>query len=124
MLGADTVITVWVRQTDPVTRIQTFSRHVIPACRYRTRTTRMVIGDGVKIGNSQVASLPAPDGNVWGLKTGDLVAVGEHGVEITGKAPYTLPDVLNSLKPRAFTVASITDATRARHGKHITLEGV
>ena len=132
-------ITIWNRLV--VDKKESWNRTIIPVlCKYKRKTIRQVQGvnegQGTKIANTQMVIIPYVDSgyvdssawsgldNSFTMQAGDLVALGEHDVEITGVSPHRLTDVQTSLKPDCFTVSSFQDNTRSRFGKHWKVEGV
>jgi len=62
-------------------------------------------------------------GNGFTFQIGDIILVGEHDFDITGVQPWREKDVLNKFA-HCFSIRSIRDNTRDRHGKHWVVEGI
>lgn len=57
------------------------------------------------------------------VKKGDIIALGERDIDITGIKPNTLTEVKARLAPECVEIKAYTDNTRLEFGKHIKAEG-
>ena len=129
MRGATETITVWHRAKDTETRKDTWTRTVIRGCSWGSKIVRST--GSANTGGSNVAAIASafvvliPSPQAVRIAPGDLVAKGEHIVEITGVSPLTEPLVRESLLPDVFTIKAVRDASAAhKRAPHYELTGV
>jgi len=58
------------------------------------------------------------------LQEGDVIALGDNSIEITGAEPFRKSDVINVLKPNVFVIKTVRDNTFTKRGRHFKVEGV
>jgi len=150
VFDATDVITIWNRYRDSETRREIWYRYVLPTlCKYKTKIVRAVNNAGAakqtaQITNSQMVQIPFSsdiesmynEPRCWQIQSdterrvtftlqpGDLVALGEHSIEISGETPHRLADVRAELGEHCFEIKSVQDNTRSRFGRHFKIEGV
>lgn len=138
MFAANVSTTIWNRWHNPSTKKDEWFRFAIPVLvRWKSHTERNVAGTSASVANTHVVIMPPSDQykpeSEWGqlpdktefftLQKGDLLALGDVDVEITGIAPNRESDVKTALSPNVMTIKSIEDNTRVAHGRHFRLEG-
>jgi hypothetical protein len=135
--GVFVSITVWNKWRNPSTNKDEWFRHVIPNCAPLQNTVRTVMGTtaslatttGVMVNENSLYKTSdewaAGDKTAFfTLQAGDLVAIGEHAIEITGASPYRESDIRQSLGGKAFVIKIFQDnAAAQKRGRHYYIEG-
>ncbi len=136
MRGANDVITLWNKTREGKNDV--WYRHIIRNCSWEQKTIRAVSGQTASIASTigvLISENPLyKPAKAWAagdkaafftLQNGDLIARGEHGIEITGVTPNTESAIKAGLMPVAFTVRIVQDNTATyKRGRHYYVEGV
>ena len=144
--GVSQLVTIWNRVKEPDRDI--FYRYLLPVlCKYKTNVHRdigMNRGGGsrqissnteaISLLNTQMIIVPYTadyhPANTWTpgtgftFKTGDIMALGDHDIEITGIQPYREVDVITRIKPHVMYIKTIEDHTRDVLGRHWRIQGI
>ncbi len=140
MLGAYEPTTIWNKWRDPSTKKDKWFRHIVLGCSWQNQVARTVSGQTASTATTArvlIADNPAYlSPATWDsageaakrcsftLRPGDIVARGEHDLDITGEGDNTAAKVLETLKPDAFKISAVSDNTQAyRRGGHYHVEG-
>ena len=114
MRGCFERVTVWRRDTN------SFSREILPVlCSWRRKSERRIDGSGVAVRDGASIIIPYVPG--FTITPGDLVALGEHELEITGIKPFRECDVKSGLD--IITVQRVSYNLSGR-AKHVRVGGV
>ena len=136
MKGCDSKVTIWRRNRDNSSF--SFEREILPVlCVWRGRSERRASGSGSGAGFSArsvvTVIIPYFDGlSASSIATGDLIALGEHDIEITGERPYRESDIKTAFrendkdgKHNIIAVSSVVNNLRGQeHARHLKIEGV
>ena len=122
MKGCSSVVTVWRRNRDN----NMFEREILSVlCFWQRRAGRNLssgIGAGVSERNQVTVIIPYVYG--FTLDTGDLIALGEHDIEITGVKPFRENDVKAALGDDIIVITNISHNNIERRAEHLRVEGV
>ena len=141
LLGAHDTITIWNRYRNKQTNKDEWTRHVLSHCSWECKIESSVTDKGAVVAGAYSVLIAAhPDyrdyltwknlpqderARCFTLNTGDLVALGEIAMEITGVEPYREADVLSELIPNAFQLKAFADESEPhKMGRHYLVEGV
>ncbi len=134
--GAYQTITMWNKIREGAKDV--WYRHVLAGCSFKHKIVRAVSGSTASIANVTAALIPKnplyKSPSEWAagdksafftLQAGDLIALGEQAIEITGVTPNTESAVRTRLLPDVFTVKAVQDNTAGyKRGGHYYVEGV
>jgi len=140
MRGCTQVVTIWNR-LEPQNGTVKYYRFVVPfACKWKLKTVRTISDGTASIVNTVVVIMPesglyrAPDewdslseherARCFTIKAGDIMAIGDINIDITGERPFRESDVRKKLAGKCMTVKAFQDNTAAAQGKHYKIEGV
>lgn len=136
LLGSYEKITIWNKYRDQTTNKDSWQKSVIPGCSWEHREVRNVAGQTASIGSTTSVLINenklfvtpknwAPGTETFTINIGDLVARGEHNIEITGEAPYRESEVRQSLLPDVFIIKTFNNNTQGyKMGRHYDISGV
>jgi hypothetical protein len=132
-------VTLWCKWRNPETHKDEYYRHILTRCSWEQSTIKAVSGTTANMA-SVFDVLIAPDVRyvdpiryqserdktlVFSLRPGDIMALGEHDIEITGLTPLTESEVKNSLLPNVLVIKAVSINTQPyKHGKHYAVDGV
>ena len=114
-----------------------WQRSVLKGCYYKNVMARVESGKTATMANVYTARIPESESyrpyrewaelesrdGLFTLSLGDIVVKGECQEEITGKSPYTAPELLKRYKPDAFVVTAVSDNTSHKMAKHYRVGG-
>ena len=127
LLGCHETVTIWIKTRNPDTKKDEWERAVIPvAVKWDSKTIRTVTENGAIIKQFIVVVIPYDESYKFKFngKSGDLIALGEHSVEITGVSPFTVSEVRRSLEPDVAEIKAVSSNFRVERGRHVRVEGV
>ena len=141
LLGANSTVTVWNRYQNRETKKDEWVRHVLHNASWECKIESSVSGTGAIVGGVYSVLIAAhPDyrdyptwkqtsederKQYFTLNTGDLLALGDIAIEITGVQPYRESDVRGELIPNVFQIKAFADESEPhKSGRHYFVSGV
>ena len=141
LLGAHDTITIWNRYRNKQTNKDEWTRHTTSNASWECKIESSVTDKGAVVAGAYsvlIAEHPdyrdhltwknmSPEDRArhFTLNTGDLVALGEIDLEITGVEPYREADVRTELIPNAFQIKAFADESEPhKMGRHYYVSGV
>ena len=127
MKGCSSIVTVWRRKSNDGDNntFKPFERQILPVLCFWTRRAgrNLNSGSGAGVSAQNNVSVIIPYISGFTLAPGDLIALGEHNVEITGMKPYRENDIKAALGNDIITVANVSYNIE-RRAEHLRVEGV
>ena len=121
MKGCSSIVTVWRRNHDD----NIFEREILPVLCFWTRRAgrNLSSGTGAAVSAQNQVSVIIPYIHGFTLAPGDLIALGEHDIEITGVRPYRENDIKAALGDDIIVVTNVSHNVE-RRAEHLRVEGV
>ena len=121
MKGCISKVTVWRRKHDSIH----FEREILPVlCAWRRKSQRrLTSGNGMGFSARSEVTVIIPYTIGLSIAPGDLIAIGEHDIEITGISPFRENDVKNALGESIIAISHVSHNLDGR-GEHFRVEGV